>query len=323
MSQISNDQLICQKSSDCDLQYQVIDHEQKIIAQCSLWWENTPLYQGAKVGFLGNYQGTKETANLLLENAENTLKKSGCNWIIAPVDGIIWQRYRLITEDQGYYPQFFLEPNYPQKYLDHFLDQNFIPIAHYYSSLCQDLQIKNSFLNKYKEQLLQKNLKIRAFDLAKFNQEMEKIYDIVCQSFRNYFLYQPLPQEKFINLYQNLLPYINPELIRIVEDQDQPVAFLFAIPDWLQQQRGEIVKTLIIKTIAVLPAKKYAGLGTILVDECHQIAHKLGYNQIIHALMHENNSSRRISQRYQSRIIRRYSLLGKKLEVPEFEKNYL
>lgn len=305
--------IITKKSSDDDFQYQIIDQEQKILAQCSLWWQNTPLYQGEKVGFLGNYQATKESATLLLETAENTLKKFGCNWIIAPVDGTIWQRYRLITEDYNNYPQFFLEPDYPPIYLEHFRSQNFIPIAHYYSNICENLQIKNICSSKYKQKLLQKNLKIRAFNLANFEQEMAKIYKIIGQSFQNNFLYQSLPEEKFIKLYQKLLPYINPELIRIVEDQKQPVAFLFAIPDILQQQRGETIKTLIIKTVAVLPVRKYVGLGTILVNECHQIAQKLGYNQVIHALMHEDNISRKISQRYQSKIIRRYSLLGKKI----------
>ena len=54
------------------------------------------------------------------------------------------------------------------------------------------------------------------------------------------------------------------------------------------------------------------GLGGVLMDEVQQAARALGYRRAIHALMHDDNRSRRLSDRY-ARTIRRYALFSKPL----------
>jgi hypothetical protein len=90
------------------------------------------------------------------------------------------------------------------------------------------------------------------------------------------------------------------------------VGFIFALPDALQSTRGEAIDTVIIKTVAVLPERAYAGLGAFLVDMCQEISRSLGYRKAIHALMYDANNSRNISNRY-ARVIRRYTLFARKL----------
>lgn len=70
--------------------------------------------------------------------------------------------------------------------------------------------------------------------------------------------------------------------------------------------------TVIIKTVAVLPGRAYAGLGNVLVARVQAIAYALGYRRAIHALMHDSNNSRNLSDRY-ARSIRRYTLYARKL----------
>ena len=70
-------------------------------------------------------------------------------------------------------------------------------------------------------------------------------------------------------------------------------------------------KTLIVKTLAVDPHARLAGLGSILVAKAHLMAQSKGYHEAIHALQHENNSSLRISQRFNASIFRRYALMVK------------
>ena len=69
----------------------------------------------------------------------------------------------------------------------------------------------------------------------------------------------------------------------------------------------------IIKTLAVIPDRRFAGLGTHLGVVTRRAMHKLGYRRIIHALMHESNKSRSISARYASNIFRRYTLFARPL----------
>ncbi|HEX4948837.1 MAG TPA: N-acetyltransferase, partial [Blastocatellia bacterium] len=104
--------------------------------------------------------------------------------------------------------------------------------------------------------------------------------------------------------------FIQPDLILIAEHNGRAVGFVFAMPDWWQAQRGEPMDTFIVKTVAALPM--YTGLGTLLVARCHESGARLGFRRAIHALMHEDNKSRRISQHY-SQPLRRYALFAKQL----------
>jgi GNAT superfamily N-acetyltransferase len=93
------------------------------------------------------------------------------------------------------------------------------------------------------------------------------------------------------------------------------VGFVFGLPDLLRQRRGIPDDTVIIKTLAVLPGRRAAGLGGLLVARCHQAAQRLGFARAIHALMHEGNGSRNICAE-RARTIRRYALFARRLGGP-------
>ena len=103
-----------------------------------------------------------------------------------------------------------------------------------------------------------------------------------------------------------------PELVLLAERDGQLVGFIFGIPDLMESARGEPLRTVIIKSMAVHPACGGSGLGGLLMDDCQRAARKLGFERAIHALMRETNLSRRISSRY-GRTIRRYTLYQKTL----------
>jgi GNAT superfamily N-acetyltransferase len=153
---------------------------------------------------------------------------------------------------------------------------------------------------------------IRCLELVNLEAELQQIYELVNISFRHNFLYQPIPCTEFMQQYQTLLPYIKPELVFIAEYQQHPVGVLFAVPDWLEVQRGESLQTIIIKTLAVLPDRTYAGLGQVLIEHCHATALQAGYQRAIYALIHDDNPCRNLVQRY-ARLMRRYAVLAKAL----------
>ncbi|GJD15747.1 hypothetical protein RIVM261_007030 [Rivularia sp. IAM M-261] len=307
---ISHNFVQTEEVTDADAYWQLVS-DQKVVGQYSLWWKNTPSLNGCKLGYIGHYEVLDENATEVLAHACNQLASLGCNLAVAPIDGNTWQRYRLLTE-RGVHPAFFLEPNNPDNWRRHFIEQNFTPLANYSSSLNTDLTQIDSRLQSVKQRCEQANIHIRALDLQNQEQELHRIYTVAIQSFRNNFLFTPINEAQFIAQYQSLLPYIQPELVLIAEHEQNPIGFLFAIPDWLQKQRGEPVNTIIIKTVAILPKRIYAGLGNLLVAQCQQIAHQLEYSQAIHALMHDANPSRNLSSRYAT-TIRRYTLFSKKL----------
>jgi GNAT superfamily N-acetyltransferase len=154
---------------------------------------------------------------------------------------------------------------------------------------------------------LEQGVQWRHLRLDDFENELRGIFKVSLESFRNNFLYTPLSERDFLDQYLPIRDYVNEALTLVAEIQGEPVGFLFAIPDWLQAKRGGPVDTFIIKTVAVRPGRRNAGLGSVLVDEIQAIGKELGFRRCIHALMHESNASRNISGHY-AQTIRRYTL---------------
>jgi GNAT superfamily N-acetyltransferase len=284
----------------------------RIAARCSLWWKTVPPYPQQKLGLIGHYAvQDAESAARLLDHACQQLSEQGCTMAIAPIDGNTWRRYRLLSE-RGSEPSFFLEPDNPEEWCDPFRAQDFTALAHYSSSLNADLTQHDLRLERVAKRLTKLGVEVRSLNLQQFGSELEKIYRLCLISFRQNFLYTPIAFSEFAAQYSQVLPHLQPELVLMAEQDGKLVGFLFAIPDLLQARQGEKINTVIIKTVAVLPDRQYAGLGHFLVDQCQAIAHHRGYSRAIHALMHDANSSRNLSRRY-AQTIRGYTLFAKSL----------
>jgi hypothetical protein len=97
------------------------------------------------------------------------------------------------------------------------------------------------------------------------------------------------------------------DLVLFAEDTaGTPVGFVFGLPDWAQ---GAQPTTAILKTYATL----VPGAGAALAAAFHRAATALGFCGVIHALMHEDNSSLRHSRLLGGEVFRRYALFGRKL----------
>ena len=140
------------------------------------------------------------------------------------------------------------------------------------------------------------------------------MYTLVASSFHDNFLVSPINEEDFLEMNRGLRPYIQPELVLLAERENLLIGFAFAGPNWLQAQRGEEIDTLVLKTLAVHPTYRGQGLSTLLSERLGTVAYDLGYRRSIHALMHENNISRMMSKKYNTKIIRRYTLFVRHLE---------
>jgi L-amino acid N-acyltransferase YncA len=66
---------------------------------------------------------------------------------------------------------------------------------------------------------------------------------------------------------------------------------------------------MVLKTLAAAPEARAAGIGAHLADELHARSAHRGYRTMVHALMHDDNASLRLSRRYDSTLLRRYALL--------------
>lgn len=292
--------------------YVVMDDGEPV-ARCSVWWTNPAPYQDQRVGVIGHYAASNARAGRrLLDHACAELAAHGRTLAVGPMDGDTFHSYRLVT-DRGTEPRFFLEPDNPDDYPEHFTDSGFHPLAHYCSALQTELQARQPRVSAIADRLANRGVRIRSLNLAHFEDELRRIYAVTSASFVNGALYTPIAEERFLDLYRPLRPFVVPELVVVAEHDDRLAGFLFAIPDRLQALRGERMDTVVVKTIAVVPELARSGLVGLLLARGIAGAHEMGYTRAIHALMHEHNTSVRLSARYAGRIMRRYALFARSL----------
>jgi len=284
------------------------------VASCSLWWRNTPVHGDHKVGLIGRYAAADDhSAEKLLSAACDELRDHGCTLAIGPMDGSTWHSYRFVTQ-KGVEAPFAIEPENPDSWPEQFRTFGFNALASYTSSLSELQGHEDSRLDRARRRFEENGIRIRTLDPNPdhFKEEMRRIFHLAQISFQNNFLYSPISEDEFLNLYLPIQSMIDPKLVLIAQRDEEVVAFLFAIPDFKRVRNGSRSDTAILKTVAVLPEKANAGLGSFLVAYSHVCALEQGYRRVIHALMHNNNVSMNISRKT-AKPIRTYELFAKEL----------
>ena len=300
----------CEKHG-CDAHI-VLLRDGMVVARASLWWRQAPTMSGERPGIVGHFAAVDEPAGKeLLDTACHELKRRECSICVGPMDGNTWRRYRLMTE-RGPEPPFFLEPDNPDEWPGFFHAASFAPLATYFSAMNDDLTVEDPRVARATERLEADGVRLRALKPQDFVEELRRIYAVSRAAFEKNYLYSPIEEAEFLAQYEPIRAHVVPELVILAEQKEQPVGFVFSVPDLAQAKRGQRVDTVILKTVAVMPGRRSAGLGNVLVSQCQQAARALGFRRVIHALMHESNNSLNLSGRY-AKPFRRYTLYARKL----------
>ena len=262
-------------------------------------------YQNNLTGLVGFYEceDNAEASTLLLNAVKQYLTDVGMTYLLGPMNGTTWQKYRLTLPSQN--PPFFLDNYHKPWYHGQFVAAGFEPIAHYSSTKIAVANKPYSRLKAFEADTSQA-ITIRPFNMEAFEADLHVIYTVSIASFQENFLYTPLSFETFLAQYLPVKALMNPQFVLIAEDAyAQPVGFVFAVDNLFDKTQ----KSLIAKTIAVLPSFRSNGLGTVLLEKIHQTALNAGYTAVFHALMFESNVSSKIladgSELYQT-----YQLMG-------------
>ncbi len=297
-----------------DLHLGAVSDAGSVGARCSLWWQQAPQLPGERVGLLGHFEAEDHgAASLLIEHSCTRLSSEGCSLAVAPIDGDVWHRYRLVVE-RGTEPPFFLEPNTPDSWVDHFTLNGFSVMARYLSAATDDLDGAVLRAERHSARLQAQGIQFRHPDLSQWQDELRRLYPLILEAFRNQLLFSSIDEQEFVELYQPIRPVLRPELMFVAEHNRQPVGFLFAVPDMLQSRRG-FIDTVIIQVVAVHPAYERYGMGTYMVQRAYDAARDGGFRRAVHALMQEGKASARLTQRYfKQRVIRRYALFSRRLQ---------
>jgi predicted N-acetyltransferase YhbS len=283
----------------------------EVIAHAALWWNDVPPFGNELPGAIGGFAADdEEAAHGVLQAAEDHLRLQGRTIAVGPMNGNTWRRYRF-AEAPETRPPFLLEPSNPPEYPRWWRGAGFAELSSY-SSSAMPLDGSEAVPPALRERLLRSGILIRPLDPERYEDELRLIHQVSLKSFASNFLYTPLAEDAFLRSYVKVKAHVDRDLVLIAEKNGEPCGFVFGIPDLAAAMRGER-PALIVKTLAVDPGSRSAGLGSLLVDELHRAGARKGYAEAIHALQHENNTSLKITGRHEGRVFRRYVLFSKPL----------
>lgn len=302
------------QSERADQHFAVLDDDDRICARCSIWWRDTARVNGSKTGAIGHYAASNAACGeTVLDHALRELKNRGCQVAVGPLDGSTWRRYRFVTE-RGDARPFFLEPDNPDEWPQHFRDVGFSPLAHYVSEINHDIAHRQPELGSLREKFAALDVQIAPLDVGEPVEDMAGIFAVASEGFRDAFLYTPLDIDSYCQMYEPLLESVDPNLILVARHDGEVVGFIVAPPDFLQLGYQHRMDAIVIKTVAVLPRKEYNGLGRLLIVELLQNAIAMGFRTAISALMHVQNRSQEISSACAGPM-REYTLFARALST--------
>ena len=238
--------------------------------------------------------------------AEAWLRGAGCTHARGPLGPTTWHAYRAVVESSGRAP-FLGEPTACPEVWE---ARGYTPCAHYASALAENHKQRRSAQQRG-ERLIRDGWRIQPLDShPSFDEALHRFHRILVAAFTRAFAYTPLSSDDFHAMYAPMQAIVDPRLVLTAWAPDgQAAGYCFAIPDHLNPD----LETFIIKTLAVDPAYRRAGIGSWLVGTAHGIAHDLGWTAGgIHALMWTDSHSRDISK-HAGHIFRRYALFEKDL----------
>ncbi|MBL4918475.1 hypothetical protein [Szabonella alba] len=262
-----------------------------------------PVWDGVQAATIGDVAFRDPQAGAaLLGDALARIRAAGRDRVLGPMAGDTWHSYRFVSESDGSKP-FLLEPSNRPEEPAIFADAGFRPVAHYFSARMaltgEDPPPPPA----------DARFRITAWDGAAPEDLFREVFALSCAAFAGNAFYTPIDEAAFLAMYRPVMPMMTPDLILLARRPDGSLAgYLFAIPNLVE---GPKTKTVILKTYASLER----GAGRHLIHACHKTARAMGFETVIHALIHDDNISAERSRREGADVFRRYALMGLPLDV--------
>lgn len=259
-----------------------------------------PALEGVRTAALGQFKcETAEAGSRLIREAMDRLRHEGFEAVLGPMDGNTWGKHRLVVESDGRTP-FLMEPSNPEHFVKAF-EASGLGIVSRYVSAVRPANVPSTGSSA------PTRVRLRTFDAARAEAELTRVHALSLEAFAGNHFYQPIPLEDFLASYRPVLSVIDPEFVLLAEDEAGDLCgFLFALPNYAE---GRTPSSVILKTYA----SRRKGVGSMLANAFHARASAKGFDEVIHALMHDSNLSARHSDNTGGRIFRRYALWGGRL----------
>ncbi|SDX18226.1 hypothetical protein SAMN05444358_103281 [Ruegeria halocynthiae] len=262
---------------------------------------NGPNWDGIPAATFGNFScKSSEAGAEILQKGMEKVRSAGIDRIIGPMSGDTWHSYRFVSDSDGSDP-FMMEPTNKPHEPDVFRAAGFAEISRYFSARVA-LQAATASAPPETDGYV-----LEAWDGSDPEALFRQVFALSTRAFSNNAFYKPISEADFMAMYLPIVPMLKRELILFARRHDGTLAgFLFGIPNYAE---GPNPTSAILKTYASLEP----GAGRHLAHKFHKTAFGMGFENAIHALIHDDNTSADRSAAEGATIFRRYTLLGQKL----------
>jgi len=281
------------------------------VARAILYVNKELRHKGKSAGCIGYYESIEDlqASDKLINHIAETAKSLGLSYLIGPMNGSTWENYRWNVSYE--HPPFLLEQHHPLYYNQQFAQSGFEPLMEYFSNLVSPIICDKENVLKREKEFREKGMVLRSIDRNNYEAELKKLFPFISSVFSHNYLYSPISWESFLKKYQQALPLINPEMVKIAEDESgKVVGFIFCYHDLLCADE----KRLVIKTLAAENKREWWGLGSVLTNVVIKKAKENGFTSIIHAFIRESGDSVAISKNFEASKFKTYLLYIKKIQ---------
>lgn len=280
MNDLERSRLFCCENDNTSTQSFAGYNGDKLITHVSLIKDKRLNRSEAFFGFI-EFPDDAESFNLLWDSLVNEARSQGISILKGPVNGSVWHQYRCITKSDGADP-FTTEPICEPYYFTRLVSKKPLAEIQYYSAYREPFDIVLRLIDR---KALEKMSDL-GFAMNEIKEITPELLQIIAKVSRSVFSqnwgYTELNEKEFIQLYSlnKMSAHLN-SLYALYRGSEM-IGFC--------STSEEDKKTLILKTICILPKYQGLGLGNALAYKIHQDAKKRGYTRMIYALMREGNS---------------------------------
>jgi hypothetical protein len=237
------------------------------------------------VGMIGSFVAADEPDAVarMLHDAARWLREQGATQVIGPMDGDTWHHYR-VNAGPFEEPPFLLEPVNPPYYDALWRHAGFEVIETYTSKRIQDVAFLAEMIGPFYERAIKRGYNFRSIDLWRLDEELELVWRLSLEIFRDNAWYSDISLEDFLKLYAGIEQILERQLVLFAEYRGEAVGFLFAYPD-------DDPSTVNYKTIGVVPAHRRGYVAWAMLYRAYWYALNDDRPTANHCLMHEWNSS--------------------------------
>lgn len=206
-------------------------------------------------------------------------KKIGISRLLGPINGSIWHQYRCIKKTNG--SEYFKSEPLGEIYYYKLLTQmKPISVVSYYSASREKFDKVMGTIKTEFGKLTTAGFRIEQFKNVCYEQLL-LIAEISRVVFHNSWGYTDLTEKEFLQLYSSDKLETHLNKLYLLYKEQQIIGYCGTIV--------EDERTLILKTICILPQYQGLGLGNALAYKIHLDAQKEGFKKLIYALIREGN----------------------------------